>query len=144
MQKEVNSAHAPGTSQNVANAEVNRTHVIRPGDADVKVHPEGGAVAAVAHHVTGRERGIDRAAAERAKLQNAGQDPADRDIAAGPAFSQVPTRQSDFRTRNPQALERINQNLLKLAAPAKKLPGNVISVTPVNIDNLEIGEHTKV
>ena len=33
-----------------------------------------------------------------------------------------------------QAIERINQNLLKLAAPAEKLPRNIVSVTPVNID----------
>ena len=106
MQTEVNSVQAPVTSHDATKAEVNRTHVIRPDEADVTVRPGRGAAAAVAIHVTGREKGIDRADADRAKLQNAGtgpgQDPAGREIAAGPPFSQVPFRQSDFRTRLPK------------------------------------------
>ena len=92
LQTKVKSVHAPVVFTNTANAE---NHVTRQGDANVRVHREG--KAAVAHHVTGRERGTDRAGAERAELQSAGTVPglglAGGETAASPLFSQVPTRQ---------------------------------------------------
>ena len=104
MQTEVKSVQAPVVSHDAANAEV--SHVTRQGDADVKVHQEGGAAAAVTHHVTGRERGIDRAAAEIAKLQSAGTEPGpvltDGETAADRPSSPAPAKQSDFHTKLPK------------------------------------------